>query len=307
MTGLTTQLSGDSRCAGAKQTLFAVATTYPRLYQRGAVQPADVNSRMAMSDASLLRRLARHTRRRINLFRMKISRATAMARTVETELAPGHPYLASLVEAAKYNRVRSAEKNIAIRDGNRVLNFDFALDLVGKLPAGDYAELGTFRGITASLIWARKAPGATFYSFDTFEGFDDRDLNDARLDNRREKGTFANTSVELVQNRIAGGPHDELVFRVGFFPETFAGLEDRKFRFVHIDMDLADPIRKALEILWPRMVDGGIILVHDYKSARYPMAEETVNRFFAERGITVWPLNDRLGTAMVIRQPGMPA
>jgi hypothetical protein len=46
-------------------------------------------------------------------------------------------------------------------------------------------------------------------------------------------------------------------------------------------------------------------MVHDYKSARYPMAAEAVDSFFSARGIIVWPLNDRLGTAMVIRQPGM--
>lgn len=251
------------------------------------------------------RQILRRTRRRINLLWMNLGRITAMPRTVETELAPGHPYLPALRDASKYNRTRSAEKNIAIRDGNRVLNLLLALDLVKDLPQGDYAELGTFRGVTASLIWSRKAPGASFYSFDTFEGFDDRDLNDWRLDRGVEKNAFADTSVQLVQQRVAGGPHPELIFRVGSFPETFCGLEDRKFRFVHIDMDLRDPIQSALEIFWPRIVNGGIILVHDYKSQRYPMAAEAVDAFFRGRGITVWPLNDRLGTAMVIRQPGM--
>jgi hypothetical protein len=237
---------------------------------------------------------------------MNLGRITAMPRTVETELAPGHPYLPALTDASKYNQTRSAEKNIAIRDGNRVLNLLLALDLVKGLPEGDYAELGTFRGVTASLIWPRKAPGANFYSFDTFEGFDDRDLHDRRLDRGEEKNAFADTCVQLVQQRVAGGPDPELLFRVGFFPETFTGLEDRKFRFVHIDMDLADPIRSALEIFWPRLVTGGILMVHDYKSARYPMAAEAVDSFFSARGITVWPWNDRLGTAMVIRQPGIP-
>lgn len=254
----------------------------------------------------LLKAVADPLRRRASLLRMRAAKAVSTGRVIETELAPGHPYLPALAQARRYNRLRSSEGGFAILDGNRVLNFSFALDIVAKLPAGDYAELGTFRGITASVIWPRKAKGATFHCFDSFTGFDDRDLNDARLQNLAEKKAFANTSLDLVQQRIAGGPHPELAFHVGFFPETFAGLEETRFRFVHIDMDLADPIRHALEIFWPRMVDGGIILVHDYKSVRYPMAEETVNSFFAARGITVWPLSDRLGTAMVIRQPGMP-
>lgn len=237
---------------------------------------------------------------------MRANRILALGRTLETELAPGHPKLHVIGDANDYNAMRCAENGRPIRDANRVLNFAFALDLVAQLPAGDYAELGTFRGITGSLIWARKKPGVTFHCFDTFEGFDDRDLNDKRLDNAGEKAAFANTSIELVKNRIAGGDHPELQLHVGFFPETFAGMEDHQFRLIHIDMDLAEPITKALEIFWPRMVDGGIILVHDYKSLRYPMAAEAVDAYFKARGITVWPLSDRLGTAMVIKQPGMP-
>ena len=254
----------------------------------------------------LLRAIARPIRYRGSRIRMEAIKALTDGKTVETELAPGHPYSETLRRAARYNRMRSDEAGRAIRDGNRVLNFEFALDLVGKLPAGDYAELGTFRGITAALIFARKDSGAKLYCFDTFEGFDERDLTDARLDNSAEKAAFANTSIDLVKNRIAGGEHPDLELRVGFFPETFAGLEDRTFRLIHIDMDLAEPITRALEIFWPRMVDGGMILVHDYKSVRYPMAEEAVNAFFNAKGITVWPLSDRLGTALIIKQPGMP-
>lgn len=242
----------------------------------------------------------------MSIARMGAQKMISPSRAIEAELAPGHPSLPVLGRAREYNRLRSIEGGRAIMDANRVLNFDFALDLVSRLPSGDYAELGTFRGITASLIWPKTARDSTFYCFDTFAGFDDRDLSDARLDNQEEREAFANTSVDLVTKRIANGPDPRLSLRVGFFPETFQGLEDKRFRLVHIDMDLADPIRKALETFWPRMVTGGIILVHDYKSVRYPMAAETVDGFFAERGITVWPLSDRLGTAMVIKQPGMP-
>lgn len=259
-----------------------------------------------MSRNSFPRRLVRATRGRFSLARMHASRAIALSRTLETELAPGHPNLSAVEEGRRYNNLRSEEGGRQIRDANRVLNFQFALDLVKRLPEGDYAELGTFRGITGSLIFARKAPRAIFRCFDTFQGFDTRDLDDQRLDVAKELDAFANTSLDLVKRRIAGGEHPELQFHVGFFPETFAGLEDRRFRFVHIDMDLAEPITRALETFWPRMVDGGMILVHDYKSEHYPMAAEAVDAFFHARGITVWPLSDRLGTAMVIRQPGMP-
>lgn len=236
---------------------------------------------------------------------MHAARRIASDRVVETELAKGHPLLGNIGELRRYNSLRSSETGRAILDGNRVLHFINALETVKKLPTGDYAELGTYRGITANLIWQRRAPGAKLHCFDTFAGFDDRDVSDQRLDVKAELGKFRDTSLELVQNRIAGGPHTELSMHAGYFPSTFDGLENLQFRLVHIDMDLAKPIQDALEVFWPRLVDGGIILIHDYRSARYPMAAETVDAFFTERGVTVWPLPDRLGTAMVIRQRGM--
>lgn len=245
-------------------------------------------------------------RRRLGRVRSTAISAFSAPGAVDTDLAPGHPLLGSLRATRDYNRARSAEAGKSIRDANRVLNFHIALEQVAKLPAGDYAELGTYRGLTASIIWPRMAPGGTLYCFDTFEGFDERDLADDRLAQPMERAAFRNTSLDIVRTQISNGRDEGLVFRVGFFPETFAGLEEKRFRLVHIDMDLADPITAALETFWPRMVEGGIILVHDYRSKRYPMAAEAVDGFFSARGISVWPLNDRLGTAMIIRQPGMP-
>lgn len=245
-------------------------------------------------------------RRRLSRARADTLSALSATGAVDTDLAPGHPLRSSLGPLKSYNAARSAEAGKAIRDGNRVLNFHIALDLVASLPAGEYAELGTYRGLTASIIWPRRAPGTTLYCFDTFAGFDERDLADTRLSQTMEKAAFRDTSLDLVRRQISGGDDTGLAFQVGFFPETFAGLEGKRFRLVHIDMDLADPITAALEVFWPRMVDGGIILVHDYRSQRYPMAAEAVDRFFAARGVRAWPLNDRLGTAMIMRQPGMP-
>lgn len=245
-------------------------------------------------------------RRRLGRLRSNIVSTVSPRGAVDTDLAPGHPLLASLGALKAYNATRSAEAGKAIRDGNRVLNFHIALDHVAKLPAGDYAELGTYRGLTASILWSRRAAATTLYCFDTFAGFDERDLADGRLSQDMEKAAFRDTSLDIVRQRISGGSDDGLAFRVGFFPDTFAGLEDKSFRLVHIDMDLADPITAALETFWPRMVEGGIILVHDYRSKRYPMAAEAVDRFFAARGLFAWPLNDRLGTAMIMRQRGMP-
>lgn len=232
----------------------------------------------------------------------KLLRLIAPRDMVPTALEREHPLNGSIADAWAYN----AGTRQSVLDGNRVINFATALGLVRNLPTGDYAELGTYQGKTAKIIWRGKAAGATLHCFDTFSGFDKSELGDARLKLDVENEAFTDTSPDAVRRAVAGGDHPELRLHVGYFPATFAGCEDLRFRLVHLDMDLAEPIAAGLEHFWPRLVDGGILLVHDYRSARYPMCAEAVDAFFAARGIAVWPLNDRLGTAMVIRQPGMP-
>ena len=80
-------------------------------------------------------------------------------------------------------------------------------------------------------------PDRTLYLFDTFEGFDRRDVEveiDRGLSNVKEK-YYSETSADLVLSRL---PHKEnVVIRKGYFPETVAGLENESFLFVNLDFD----------------------------------------------------------------------
>lgn len=203
---------------------------------------------------------------------------------------------------------RSQNANRPVHDSTRYLMLQMVLDLVGRCDSGDYAEVGTYRGMVAKIVWERRAGGADFFCFDTFEGFADTDL-DAEGNTRQTLGLshrFKDTSLLHVENYITGGgSSSRLKFRVGFFPETFEGLEERTFRFVHLDCDLYQPIKAGLETFWPRLVEGGAVLVHDYFSSRYVRAREAVDEFFLPRGIIPMPMQDRDGTAVVFKQRGM--
>ncbi|MBL9136962.1 MAG: class I SAM-dependent methyltransferase [Verrucomicrobiales bacterium] len=202
-----------------------------------------------------------------------------------------------------YNQARSIEAGKPIRDSNRVLLFQYALQKVEGLPTGDYAEVGTYRGMTASLIWAGMSSQAKLYCFDTFEGFNESDLNvEANsLDVKAEQTKFKNTNLQHVTETIAGGAHPRLNLIQGYFPESFADLQDRFFRFVHLDCDLYQPIKAGLELFWPRLVPGGVILVHDYLSPQYPGTKNAVDEFCHRTGAPVMPWCDRLGTAILLK------
>jgi len=119
---------------------------------------------------------------------------------------------------------------------------------------GAIAEVGVYRGRTSRLL-RRLAPERMLYLFDTFEGFPEQDL--VSPDKR-----FSDTTLELAKRAV--GDLSRVAIRQGYFPDTAAGLEDERFAFVMLDVDLFAPTLAGLEFFYPRMSAGGYIFCHDY-------------------------------------------
>lgn len=92
-----------------------------------------------------------------------------------------------------------------------------------------------------------------------------------------------------------------VIIRKGFFPSTFLGLEEQKFIFVNLDFDLYAPIYAGLELFYPRMVKGGIILIHDYFTEIYHGVKVAVDDFEKNYNIklTRVPIGDGISIAIV--------
>ncbi|MDR0530751.1 MAG: macrocin-O-methyltransferase [Oscillospiraceae bacterium] len=170
------------------------------------------------------------------------------------------------------------------------------LEKLGELLAergvcGSVAEAGVFQGAFAKEI-NRVFPAKKLFLFDTFSGFDARDLRAEREHrySRRGEGFFGGTSEELVRRQL---PREALcVIRKGYFPETAEGL-DEIFCFVHLDLDLYQPTLAGLEYFYPRMAKGGVILVHDYFSDEYAGVKKAVQTFEKANGrLSLFPIGD---------------
>jgi O-methyltransferase len=146
------------------------------------------------------------------------------------------------VVANSHDTIRNGAIGLAM---NRVLE--------EEIP-GAIAELGVYRGKTSRLL-RKLAPDRTLYLFDTFKGFPEQDLPSP--DKR-----FSDTTIGEVQRVV--GDLSRVEFRAGYFPETARGLEDERFAFVMLDVDLFAPTLAGLEFFYPRMAPGGYIFSHDY-------------------------------------------
>jgi O-methyltransferase len=135
---------------------------------------------------------------------------------------------------------------------------------------GAFAELGVYQGHTSKFIHTH-APHRRLYLFDTFEGFP-TDALGPKEDNR-----FKDTS----QQQVAKFIEDErnVVFRVGYFPQSAAGLEEERFALVMLDFDLYKSAVEAFKFFYPRLVSGGYFFMHDFNS---PESERAISRAAAE-------------------------
>lgn len=173
-----------------------------------------------------------------------------------------------------------------------------AFEIEQKKLIGDVAEVGVFRGDFARHI-NLNFPERIFYLFDTFEGFDERDVNVERS-NKFSKGdqNFSQTSIDLVLAKMKYPL--KCVIKKGFFPAT-AGDVDTNFVFVSIDVDLYKPILEGLKYFFPRMVKGGYIFIHDFNNDEYPGVRKAVEEYCVESGLNFLPIPDAAGTAVIIK------
>lgn len=163
---------------------------------------------------------------------------------------------------------------------------------------GECAELGVYKGMTARYI-NRMMPEKKLYLFDTFEGFDERDLDGQGMASDRDGlSMFSDTSVEAVMAIMQYPESCEV--RKGYFPETSVGLEDERFCFVSIDCDLYMPTLEGLKYFYPRLSKGGYMMIHDYNNAEF---EEGIRRAIDEfreiEDVSLVPIPDLYGSVVI--------
>jgi len=166
---------------------------------------------------------------------------------------------------------------------------------------GALAELGVFQGQFAAVM-NRLAPTRDLYLFDTFSGFDRRDVEsdqrrwvDSRVDIPHD-----GTSVDFVMSQMATPSVVEPI--VGWFPESAAGIrDDLRFALVSLDADLYEPMAAGLVWFYDRLSAGGFLMVHDYNNPQFPGTRRAVEEFSSARALSFVPIPDSGGTAIIGR------
>jgi hypothetical protein len=122
---------------------------------------------------------------------------------------------------------------------------------------GELAEVGVYQGASAKLICSAKG-NKPLHLFDTFEGLPKATAEDGTVHREHQYAC----SLESVQEYLR--EFENVHYYRGLFPDTAAGLAERQFSMVHIDVDLYQSTLGCLNYFYPRLIPGGVILSHDY-------------------------------------------
>lgn len=145
---------------------------------------------------------------------------------------------------------------------DKIAQTDGEIDMLKRLVdstfdiQGDLAEVGVFHGGTASIIHDVMSTNKNLYLYDTY--VDDYD---------GVLGYFKDIeNVRIIKSDFDGS-------------QQIKG----KFSFIHIDTDLYEPTLRTLEVFYPLMSKGGIILVHDYTHISCSGPQIACCNFFANK------------------------
>lgn len=147
---------------------------------------------------------------------------------------------------------------------------------------GDIVECGVWRG--GNIILARMmSPNRLCWLFDTFEGMANPSIWDVtRSGHGIQIGKAAVPLEDVVENFSATGTMDltKLRFVKGLVEATL--LEKKnvpdKIALLRLDTDWYRSTKIELQILWPRLVPGGVLIIDDY--GHWMGARKAVNEFF---------------------------
>lgn len=152
--------------------------------------------------------------------------------------------------------------------------FDLSARYCGNGTTGDYFEFGTFLGYTLQCAYhgfEQRTPGIKrrFFAFDSFAG-----IVGAKPDEKFTDGSYAASVASFrFANLLAQVPVDAVATVEGAYQDTLVGdgakqtrqiIGEAQAAVVHIDCDVEEPAKLALDFVTPYVKQGTLLLFDEY-------------------------------------------
>ncbi|NEX59654.1 O-linked N-acetylglucosamine transferase family protein [Noviherbaspirillum galbum] len=158
---------------------------------------------------------------------------------------------------------------------------------------GDFVECGVYRGTGIKTVidyFGKDKFTKTYWGYDTF---DYNPVQSHKFEGQ-EDGLF-----DEIKKRFDGYEQVRLV--KGLLPQSLEGNSPEKIAFLHIDLNSAEFEIATLNVLFDRLVPGGMLILDDYEwSGEYRLQKIAEDEWFEKRCYRVFPLPT--GQGLVIKR-----
>lgn len=151
--------------------------------------------------------------------------------------------------------------------------FILNLELCGKFKhlKGDYVECGVWRGGMSAAIAEILGSDRRIHLFDSFEGLPPAAEIDGKealewQSNVESPSYHSNCAAEeiFVKDAMVLAQHTNYITYKGWFDQTLAEFAGEHISLLRLDGDWYDSILVCLQQLFPKVIEGGIVILDDY-------------------------------------------
>lgn len=153
---------------------------------------------------------------------------------------------------------------------------------------GDFVECGVYKGFCSFFLVNYLDFGnmdRSFYLYDTFAGIPEAYKEGSPV----RDGAYSEPNLlKDATERFAS--FDNVKVIEGVVPEVLEGVSPEKIAFLHLDMNSALSELGALEVLFDRIVPGGMIVFDDYGWQSYRAQKQAEDEFMRQRDYKIMEL-----------------
>jgi O-methyltransferase len=186
---------------------------------------------------------------------------------------------AALYERCRPYTMTSAERMYALHKAARYVT-DHSIP-------GAVVECGVWAGGSSMMAGLSLRDDRRLFLYDTFEGMPEPTERDVGLDGRsaREeweaKPDWLASSVDEVRANLARvGLSERATLVEGMVEDTIPAEAPDQIALLRLDTDWYESTRHELEHLYPRLVEGGVLIVDDY--GHWQGARQAVDEYFGD-------------------------
>ncbi|MBR2710055.1 class I SAM-dependent methyltransferase [Candidatus Saccharibacteria bacterium] len=179
-------------------------------------------------------------------------------------------------------------KNDQVSEGETEKILELAKDCLAV--EGDFVEFGCYKGDTSLLLAdvlvenSVEKPVKKLWIYDSFEGLPEKNVLDVSvLGEDFKAGELFVTKREVKERFLrAGLPVPRIV--KGWFSELKGDDLPDRIAFAFLDGDFYESIKDSLSLVEGRMMEGGVVVVHDYSNPALPGVKKAVDEWGGASG-----------------------